>query len=415
MTAHVIKLPDVGEGVAQAEIVEWHVAAGDRVEEDQILTAVMTDKATVEIPSPVAGTVLARGGEIGAILAVGAMLVTIDTENGVGAGAPAEMPSQAEPPARPAPSASSSPISRAPQHDTTAAPAAPPPDVVREGRPLASPSVRARARELGIDLRRLRGSGPAGRITHDDLTATTNQPPQALRRRSAKEEIKLTGLRRVIAGKMAESTRRIAHFSYVEEVDVTALEELRTYLNDRRADGKPKLTILPFIVRALVRALEDFPEMNALYDDDNDVVTRHAAVDAGIAVQTPAGLMVPVLRHAEEHGLWTCAGEIRRLAEAARNGTATREELSGSTITITSLGELGGIVTTPVINRPEVAILGVNRIAVRPVWQGEHFVPRKMMNLSSSFDHRVIDGHNAALFIRRIKELLETPAAMYVE
>jgi 2-oxoisovalerate dehydrogenase E2 component (dihydrolipoyl transacylase) len=411
MTAHVIKLPDVGEGVAQAEIVEWHVAAGDRVEEDQILTAVMTDKATVEIPSPVAGTVLARGGEIGAILAVGATLVTIDTENGVGAGAPAEMPSQAEPPA---PSASSSPISRAPQRDTTVAPAAPP-DEMREGRPLASPSVRARARELGIDLRRLRGSGPAGRITHDDLTATTNQPPQALRRRSAKEEIKLTGLRRVIAGKMAESTRRIAHFSYVEEVDVTALEELRTYLNDRRADGKPKLTILPFIVRALVRALEDFPEMNALYDDDNDVVTRHAAVDAGIAVQTPAGLMVPVLRHAEEHGLWTCAGEIRRLAEAARNGTATREELSGSTITITSLGDLGGIVTTPVINRPEVAILGVNRIAVRPVWQGEHFVPRKMMNLSSSFDHRVIDGHNAALFIRRIKELLETPAAMYVE
>jgi 2-oxoisovalerate dehydrogenase E2 component (dihydrolipoyl transacylase) len=412
MTAHVIKLPDVGEGVAEAEIVEWHVAAGDRVEEDQILTAVMTDKATVEIPSPVAGTVLARGGEIGAILAVGAMLVTIDTENGVGAGVPAEMPSQAEPPA---PSVSSSSISRAPQRDTAAAPAAPPPDVVREDRPLASPSVRARARELGIDLRRLRGSGPAGRITHDDLTATTNQPPQALRRRSAKEEIKLTGLRRVIAGKMAESTRRIAHFSYVEEVDVTALEELRTYLNDRRADRKPKLTILPFIVRALVRALEDFPEMNALYDDDNDVVTRHAAVDAGIAVQTPAGLMVPVLRHAEEHGLWTCAGEIRRLAEAARNGTATREELSGSTITITSLGDLGGIVTTPVINRPEVAILGVNRIAVRPVWQGEHFVPRKMMNLSSSFDHRVIDGHNAALFIRRIKELLETPAAMYVE
>ena len=412
MTAHVIKLPDVGEGVAQAEIVEWHVAAGDRVEEDQILTAVMTDKATVEIPSPVAGTVLARGGEIGAILAVGAMLVTIDTENGVGASAPAEMPSQAEPPA---PSASGSPISRAPQRDTTVAPAAPPPDEMREGRPLASPSVRARARELGIDLRRLRGSGPAGRITHDDLTATTNQPPQALRRRSAKEEIKLTGLRRVTAGKMAESTRRIAHFSYVEEVDVTALEELRTYLNDRRADSKPKLTILPFIVRALVRALEDFPEMNALYDDDNDVVTRHAAVDAGIAVQTPAGLMVPVLRHAEEHGLWTCAGEIRRLAEAARNGTATREELSGSTITITSLGDLGGIVTTPVINRPEVAILGVNRIAVRPVWQGEHFVPRKMMNLSSSFDHRVIDGHNAALFIRRIKELLETPAAMYVE
>ena len=412
MTAHVIKLPDVGEGVAQAEIVEWHVAAGDRVEEDQILTAVMTDKATVEIPSPVAGTVLARGGEIGAILAVGAMLVTIDTENGVGASAPAEMPSQAEPPA---PSASGSPISRAPQRDTTVAPAAPPPDEMREGRPLASPSVRARARELGIDLRRLRGSGPAGRITHDDLTATTNQPPQALRRRSAKEEIKLTGLRRVIAGKMAESTRRIAHFSYVEEVDVTALEELRTYLNDRRADGKPKLTILPFIVRALVRALEDFPEMNAHYDDDNDVVIRHAAVDAGIAVQTPAGLMVPVLRHAEEHGLWTCAGEIRRLAEAARNGTATREELSGSTITITSLGDLGGIVTTPVINRPEVAILGVNRIAVRPVWQGEHFVPRKMMNLSSSFDHRVIDGHNAALFIRRIKELIETPAAMYVE
>jgi 2-oxoisovalerate dehydrogenase E2 component (dihydrolipoyl transacylase) len=411
VTAHVVKLPDVGEGVAQAEIVEWHVAAGERVEEDQILTAVMTDKATVEIPSPVSGTVLARGGEIGAIVAVGAMLVTIDVETGAGVPVPAEPRVEAAPAVHTAVYAAGASTSRTPQRENAAAPqrAA----EVTADKPLASPSVRAEARELGIDLRRVRGSGPAGRITHDDLTADTSKPPRP-NRRSATEEIRLTGLRRVIADKMAESSRRIAHFSYVEEVDVTALEELRTHLNDRRASNRPKLTMLPFIVRALVRAVEGFPEMNALYDDDNGVVTRHAAVDAGIAVQTATGLMVPVLRHAEDHDLWTCAGEILRLADAARNGSAKREELSGSTITITSLGELGGIVTTPVINRPEVAILGVNRIAVRPVWQGERFVPRKMMNLSSSFDHRVIDGHNAARFIRRIKELLEIPAAMYV-
>ena len=405
MAARVIKLPDIGEGVAQAEIVEWHIAAGDQVKEDQILGAVMTDKATVEIPSPVSGIVLERGGEIGTVLAVGSMLVTIDTEDGPGA--PSLQPAVAPPSPLPSP-----PIAptKAPEVRDAAAP-------VEAGtsKPLASPSVRARARELGIDLGQLRGSGPGGRITHDDLARAIATPAPAARRRSGTERIKLAGLRRVIAGKMAESTRKIAHFSHIEEVDVTALEDLRAYLNGRYANSRPKLTILPFIVRALIVALTDFPEMNAHFDDDNDVVTRHAAVDVGIAAQTPDGLMVPVLRHAEEHGLWSCAAEIKRLASAARDGAAKREELSGSTITITSLGELGGIATTPVINRPEVAIVGINRMAIRPVWQGQNFVPRKMMNLSSSFDHRVIDGQNAALFIRRIKELLENPAAMYVE
>lgn len=405
MAARVIKLPDIGEGVAQAEIVEWHIAAGDQVKEDQILGAVMTDKATVEIPSPVSGIVLKRGGDIGTVLAVGSMLVTIDTEDGPAA--PSLQPAVAPPDPQPAlPATSTNP----PEVRDAVAP-------VEAGRskPLAAPSVRARARELNIDLGQLRGSGPGGRVTHDDLARGAATPAPAARRRGGTETIKLAGLRRVIAGKMAEATRKIAHFSYIEEVDVTALEDLRAYMNSRYADSRPKLTILPFIVRALTIAVADFPDMNAHFDDDNDVVTRHAAVDVGIAAQTPGGLMVPVLRHAEEHGLWSCATEIKRLAAAARDGAAKRDELSGSTITITSLGELGGIATTPVINRPEVAIVGVNRMAVRPVWQGQNFVPRKMMNLSSSFDHRVIDGQNAALFIRRIKELLENPAAMYVE
>jgi len=405
MTAKVIKLPDIGEGVAQAEIVEWHVATGDQVKEDQILGAVMTDKATVEIPSPVSGIVLERGGDIGTVLAVGSMLVTIDTEDGPGT--PSLQPAVA--PASPQPAPPAAPTKTSEVRDAVA------PAEATRGKALAAPSVRARARELDIDLAQMRGSGPGGRVTHDDLARHGTAPLPATRRRSGTETIKLAGLRRVIAGKMAEATRKIAHFSYIEEVDVTALEDLRAHLNARQAERGVKLTILPFIVRALAVALPDFPEMNALYDDDNETVTRHASVDIGIAAQTPAGLMVPVLRHAEEHGLWSCAAEIKRLATAARDGTAKRDELSGSTITITSLGELGGIATTPVINRPEVAIIGVNRMAIRPVWQGQQFVPRKMMNLSSSFDHRIIDGQNAALFIRRIKELLETPAAMYVE
>jgi 2-oxoisovalerate dehydrogenase E2 component (dihydrolipoyl transacylase) len=280
--------------------------------------------------------------------------------------------------------------------------------------------VRWRAREAGIDLRQVRGTGPAGRIRHEDLDVflregQTARPAGGRGPDMSVEEVKVTGLRRRIAQNMAEAKRRIAHFSYVEEVDMTALEDLRGALNATPAPDRPRLTLLPFLMQAIVRAVADFPQMNALYDDEREILFRHGGVHVGIATQTPQGLMVPVLRHAEARDLWDCAAEAQRLAEAARAGRAGREELGGSTITITSLGALGGIVTTPVINRPEVAIIGVNRLAVRPVWQGGQFVPRKMMNLSSSFDHRVVDGYDAARFIQRIKALLEAPATIFIE
>jgi 2-oxoisovalerate dehydrogenase E2 component (dihydrolipoyl transacylase) len=280
--------------------------------------------------------------------------------------------------------------------------------------------IRAQAREAGIDLRLVSGSGAAGRITHDDLAGYVRGRSKGTGgsriapRNDAVEEIKVVGLRRRIAERMAESTRRVAHFSYIEEVDVTALDECRQQLNARFADSRPKLTVLPFVVAALVLAVRDFPQVNGTYDDDKDVVSRHDAVHVGIATQTPSGLMVPVLFHAEALDLWRCADEIKRLATAVRQGSASREELSGSTITITSLGDLGGVATTPIINRPELAIIGVNRMTVRPVWRDGQFVPRVMMNLSSSFDHRIIDGYEAAQFIRRMKELLEAPALLFV-
>jgi 2-oxoisovalerate dehydrogenase E2 component (dihydrolipoyl transacylase) len=287
-------------------------------------------------------------------------------------------------------------------------------------RPIASPAIRAQAREAGIDLRLVPGSGAAGRITRDDLADHLRGGskgiggPRVAQRNKAVEEIKVVGLRRRIAERMAESTRRVAHFSYIEEIDVTALEECRKQLNARLADSRPKLTVLPFVVAALVRAVRDFPQVNGTYDDEKEVVSRHGAVHVGIATQTPSGLMVPVLFHAETCDLWGCAEEIKRLATAAREGSARQEELSGSTITITSLGDLGGVATTPVINRPELAIIGVNRMMIRPVWRDGQFVPRVMMNLSSSFDHRIIDGYEAAQFIRRLKELLEAPALLLV-
>lgn len=411
MALTVIKLPDVGEGVAEAEIVELLVKPGDAIEEDQVIAAVMTDKATVEIPSPVAGTVLRLGAEVGKVLAVGSELAQIETD-AASAVAPHKEQEPAESPPRPAQPAKRVETARIKPSDT-AEPAA------SRSKPLASPSVRRRALNMGVDLRQVSGSGPAGRVGHDDLDAFAaggrGAGPAFRQPRLDVEEVKVAGLRRRIAERMAEATRRIAHFSYIEEVDVGELERLRAQLNASHADKRGKLTLLPFIVAALVRARGDFPQMNALYDDDAQVVTRHGAVHAGIATQTPNGLMVPVLRHAEALDLWQCGAEIRRLAAAARDGSATREELAGSTITITSLGELGGIATTPVINRPEVAIVGVNRIAIRPVWQSGAFVPRQMMNLSSSFDHRVIDGHDAALFVQRLKALLETPALLFAE
>src|SRR5918998_1248376 len=407
----IVKLPDIGEGVAEAELVAWHVKPGDLVREDQVLAEVMTDKATVEIPSPAAGTVAALGGEVGAMLAVGGELVRLEVPGGpagasqreaVGAEAPPRQ--EAKPPKpRVAVTADTAPRAEA-RAEARAAPPRPAP--IGDARPLAAPAVRRRAGALGMDLRRVRGSGPEGRILHEDLDAVLRggggggggagpgaaAAPRA--RPDAVEDVQVTGLRRAVAERMAEATRRVAHFSYVEEVDATPL---------------------PFVMRAVVRALAEFPQMNAHYDDEAQVIRRRRAVHLGIATQTASGLMVPVVRHAEARDLWDCAAEAARLAEAARQGRATREELAGSTVTVTSLGALGGVASTPVVNRPEVAILGVNRMAVRPVWRDGGVVPRTMMNLSSSFDHRVVDGHEAASFVRRVKERLETPALLFVE
>jgi 2-oxoisovalerate dehydrogenase E2 component (dihydrolipoyl transacylase) len=438
MVEHVIKLPDVGEGVAEAELVEWHVKVGDLVREDTILGAVMTDKATVEIPSPVEGEVVWLGAEVGNVVAVGSDLVRLkvagDDKGSVArdtsARAPAAGTVQPSVPATPpvgdavarVPLATAQPSPSA----NRSAQAAPLRHFVRGGarpageKPLAAPAVRLRAREAGVDLRQVPGTGPAGRITHEDLDAFLAQGPSqaptpGLQARTSVEDIKVVGLRRRVAEKMAIANARIPHITYVEEVDVTALEELRATLNKQKRQDQPKLTLLPFLMRAMVRTIAEQPSLNALFDDEAGVVHQHAGVHIGIAAQTPRGLMVPVVKHAEARDLWGCAAEVTRLAEAAKAGTATRDELTGSTITITSLGAMGGVVTTPIINHPEVAILGVNKIMVRPVWDGSAFIPRKMMNLSSSFDHRVVDGWDAALFVQRIKALLETPALIFIE
>ncbi|MDV7271026.1 dihydrolipoamide acetyltransferase family protein [Thioclava sp. A2] len=405
-----IKLPDVGEGITQAELVEWHVKVGDVVREDDVLAAVMTDKATVEIPSICDGKVVWIGGDIGEHMPVGSPLIRIETEADVPAPAPETAIVEEVAPAPP-----------------PAAPATPRPHVPHLASPLpdasqviAAPAVRARAREAGVDLRLLNGSGPGGRITHEDLDNAIATPPPGTGRSSARaprtdmQEEKIIGLRRKIADRMSLANTRIPHITVVEEVDVTDLEALRTKMNDNRG-ARPKLTVLPFITSALVRAVGELPQMNAHFDDDAGVVRRYGAVHAGIATMTDKGLVVPVLRHVETLSLWATAEEIARLSEAARDGSAKREELSGSTITITSLGPLGAIVTTPIINHPEVAIVGVNKMAIRPQWDGNGFVPRKMMNLSCSFDHRVIDGYDAALFVNRLKTLLETPALIFVE
>lgn len=416
MGEFVIKMPDVGEGVAEAELVEWHVKPGDPVREDMVLAAVMTDKATVEIPSPVDGTVLWLGAEIGDIVAVKAPLlrIAIAGEGEAEEAAPvAEEPTaKAEPVAEAKPAVEVKVPVREKSVERPVAPAE---------RPLASPAVRLRAQEAGVDLRQVSGTGPAGRITHDDLDqfiargARPVAAPTGLARKTGTEEIKVTGLRRRIAEKMRLAASRIPHITYVEEVDVTDLEDLRTTMNAGRKPDQPKLTILPFLMRALVKTLAEQPGVNATFDDDAGIVTRHGAVHIGIATQTPSGLTVPVVRHAEARTIWDSAAELTRLADAARNGTAAREELSGSTITITSLGALGGIVTTPIINHPEVAIVGVNKMVTRPVWDGTQFIPRKIMNLSSSFDHRIVDGWDAAVFVQRIKALLETPALIFIE
>lgn len=440
MGEHLIKMPDVGEGIAEAELVEWHVKVGDLVREDAVLAAVMTDKATVEIPSPVDGEVLWLGAEIGDVVAIGSPLIRLKVEGG-DSGSSESSPGQkaAEPPARTeAIEAQADGAVKVPDaiverqaRSTPPQPAErPQPPAARmhrapvtrvEGeKPIASPAVRSRAREAGVDLRQVPGSGPAGRITHEDLDAFFTHGRQiakapGLSQNTSVEHIKVVGLRRKIAEKMAISKSRIPHITYVEEVDVTALEDLRASLNANKRPDRPKVTLLPFLMRAMVKAITEQPHLNALYDDDAGIVHQHGGVHIGIATQTSSGLMVPVVKHAEARDLWDCAAELNRLAEAAKSGLASREELSGSTITITSLGAMGGIVTTPVINYPEVAIVGVNKMVVRPVWDGSTFIPRKMMNLSSSFDHRIIDGWDAAVFVQRIKTLLETPAMIFVE
>ncbi|MBC3412087.1 2-oxo acid dehydrogenase subunit E2 [Pseudomonas sp. SWRI51] len=419
MGTHVIKMPDIGEGIAQVELVEWFVNVGDIINEDQVVADVMTDKATVEIPSPVSGKVLALGGQPGEVMAVGSELIRIEVEgNGNHVDAPQ---AKAPEPVAAAPQAAPEPRREAPQPSAqhTAAPIAP-----REAhdKPLASPAVRKRALDAGIELRYVHGSGPAGRILHEDLDAFISKPqssagqaPGGYARRSDSEQVPVIGLRRKIAQRMQDAKRRVAHFSYVEEIDVTAIEALRQQLNSRHGESRGKLTLLPFLVRAMVVALRDFPQINATYDDEAQVITRHGAVHVGIATQGDNGLMVPVLRHAEAGSLWANASEIARVAQAARSNKATREELTGSTITLTSLGALGGIVSTPVVNTPEVAIVGVNRMVERPVVIDGQIVVRKMMNLSSSFDHRVVDGMDAALFIQAVRGLLEQPACLFVE
>ena len=419
MGTHVIKMPDIGEGIAEVELSVWHVKVGDLVVEDQVLADVMTDKAMVDIPSPVHGKVISLGGEPGEVMAVGSILISIEVE---GAGNAKEAPAVAEPvKAVPAPVVEAKPAPAASKPAPVVATQAP---VAREAdeRPLASPAVRKHALDAGIQLRLVQGTGPAGRILHEDLEAYLLQGPATpsaagnpYAERNSEEQIPVIGMRRKIAQRMQDATRRAAHFSYVEEIDVTALDELRVHLNEKHGATRGKLTLLPFIVCAMVVALRDFPQINARYDDEAQVITRLGAVHVGVATQSDVGLMVPVVRHAEARSLWGNAEEIARLASAARNGKASRDELSGSTITLTSLGALGGIVSTPVLNLPEVAIVGVNRIVERPMVIKGQIVVRKMMNLSSSFDHRVVDGMDAAQFIQAIRGLLEQPASLFLE
>jgi 2-oxoisovalerate dehydrogenase E2 component (dihydrolipoyl transacylase) len=409
MTPYLFRLPDLGEGTAEAEIVAWRVQPGDLVVEDQLLVEIMTDKATVEITSPVSGRIVSLRGAAGDMAPVGATLVEFALQ---GDAPDASAPSIPAPP-NPAPPADTS---RAPAFfQTEQGPA-------DADKPLASPAVRRRARESGIALSAVAGTGPSGRVTREDLERHVAKPAApaprvqgpGLGRREGVEEIRIVGLRRKIAEKMLAAKRNIPHFAYIEEVDVTELEDLRLHLNATKAAERPKLTLLPFLITALTRTLPDFPQINATYDDQAGMLSRHAAVHLGMAVQTPNGLIVPVIRHTEARDIWDLAAEIARLAKAARDGTAKRDELSGSTLTLTSLGPLGGIAHTPVINAPEVAIVGPNKIVERPVVRHGQIVVRKMMNLSASFDHRIVDGHDAAAFIQAVKARLEYPATLFL-
>ena len=410
MSRYVFKMPDLGEGTVSAEVVEWKVKVGDSVKEDQIIAEVMTDKAAVEIPAPVSGKVVAITGQPGDMVAVGAELIAFETGDGAAA-----KPTVAA-------AASAAPAALAPGAAPAAAAA---PAAVRDfgttTRVMASPATRRKAQVAGIDLATVSGSGPGGRISAQDIEAAINGSgdtairPALRMAREGIEEIKIIGLRRLIAQRMSEAKRNIPHFAYVEEVDVTELEALRLYLNSRLAKDAPSLTYLPFLITALTRVLVQFPQCNAVYDAERNLILRHRAVHVGVATQTPDGLKVPVIRNAEAKSLSGIAQEIRRLSEGARSNKATREELTGSTITVTSLGRLGGIASTPVINAPEVAIIGVNKAVERPVVVNGAIAIRRIMNLSSSFDHRFVDGFDAAAMIQALKERLEHPATIFIQ
>jgi 2-oxoisovalerate dehydrogenase E2 component (dihydrolipoyl transacylase) len=410
MSLHTITMPDLGEGIAEVELVEWRVKAGDTVAEDQILCDVMTDKAAVEVPSPVAGRVAELGGEIGQMMAVGSVLIRIEVETDAASSAPDAAPPPAPDSApRPAPALAAAPAPAAPLPAAVAA------RMPAEPRALASPAVRKRASAMQIDLASVRGSGPDGRVLHADLDAVQAAGARGPAATGGTREIRVIGLRRAIAQKMQESKRHIPHFTYVEEVDVTEIIALRDELNRQHAASRGELSPLAFVIRAVVRAVAAFPQVNARFDDAAGLLTLYDAVHLGVATQTEGGLMVPVLRQAQTLDLWASAATIARLAAAARAGKALRDELTGSTITVTSLGKLGGIASTPVINYPEVAIIGVNRIVARPMVHDGTVQVRQMMNLSSSFDHRVVDGSVAAAYIQRVRQLLEHPATLFIE
>jgi 2-oxoisovalerate dehydrogenase E2 component (dihydrolipoyl transacylase) len=428
MARFTFRLPDIGEGIAEAEIVAWHVKVGDRIEEDQGIADMMTDKATVEMESPVSGIVVEIAGEVGDMVAIGSALAVIEVEGDAQEATLAEDVAEqmgAEDPSPPegegdSPAASgvrglreAQPVTDDPSPVASRHPL---PQGERDKVVLASPAVRARAADLGIDLAHIKPSED-GRLRHADLDAylrySAGQGYTAAKPR-ADEPIKVIGMRRRIAENMAASKRAIPHFTYVDEIDVTELEDMRGDLNTNRGD-RPKLTLLPLMIVAICKAIPAFPMINARYDDEAGVVTRYGAVHLGMAAQTDAGLMVPVIRDAQSMNVWQLAREITRLADAARTGKATSQEMSGGTLTITSLGPLGGIATTPVINRPEVAIIGPNKIVERPVFRGDDIVRAKLMNLSISCDHRVVDGHDAASFVQELKRYLETPVLLFAD
>ncbi|MDX2413110.1 MAG: dihydrolipoamide acetyltransferase family protein [Woeseiaceae bacterium] len=406
MSEYIFKLPDLGEGTVESEIAEWFIKVGEQVSEEDVVGTMMTDKAAVELSSPISGTVVKLAGEPGDIVAVGAALVVFETDS--------DLVKDVEEPAAPTADV-----------ETAAATTTERPSSTPRKRVMTSPAVRLRARNAGIDLALITGSGPGGRITRQDFDAFVGAPhgrdrghsplPQAAPLATAEtKEIKVIGLRRIIADRMATATREIPHFTYVEEIDITELEELRKHLNSKKVDKSERLTILPLLGLALMRALREFPQCNATYDKDRNVILQHGAVHLGVATQTSDGLKVPVVRNANAYSIDDLAAEIRRVTEAARNNSIKRDELSGSTITITSLGKLGGIASTPVINMPEVGIIGVNRAVERPVVLNGQVAVRLMMNLSSSFDHRFVDGYDAAAMIQRIKEMLEHPATIFL-